>query len=268
MLIGCKPGCSMHNIYQHFRPEEKEFIDKALKWKQQAADMYAPKLTEFLNPRERQIIRSVVGTNEDVHVSFFGGYSSAERKRGLIHPSYFEPEETDFDTVLLEIDYPHKFAAISHPHILGSLMGLGLKREKFGDILNEQERFQIMVAKEVTSYLKTNFDHVGKVPVTLKEKKLSDAVYSIEEWREQAVTVSSMRLDVVIGSLPSMSRQKAQLLVKSGAVKVNWKAVDQPSFECAQGDMLSVRGIGRMKILSIDGRTKKEKWRVTLGILK
>lgn len=258
----------MSDIYQHFRPEEKEFIDKAMKWKQQVTDIYAPKLTGFLNPRERQIIRSVVGSAEDVHVSFFGGHPFAERKRGLFHPSYFEPEETDFDVELLEVGYPQKFAAISHPHILGSLMGLGLTREKFGDILNEQERFQVIVAKEVTSYLHAHFDHVGKVPVTLIEKMLSEAVYSVEEWREQSVTVSSMRLDAVIGSLPSMARQKAQQLIKSGAVKVNWKAVDQSSFECAQGDMISVRGIGRMKILSIEGQTKKEKWRITLGILK
>ncbi|MET1032735.1 RNA-binding protein [Domibacillus tundrae] len=258
----------MNDIYQHFRPEEKEFIDKAMKWKQQVADMYAPKLTGFLNPRERQMIRSVIGSMEDVRVSFFGGHSSAERKRGLFHPSYFEPEETDFGVELLEVDYPQKFSMISHPHILGSLMGLGLNREKFGDILSEQDRFQVIVAKELTSYLHAHFDHVGKVPVKLIEKTLSEAVYSIEEWHEQTVTVSSMRLDVIIGSLSSMSRQKAQQLIKSGAVKVNWKAVDQTSFECAQGDMLSVRGIGRMKILSIDGQTKKEKWRITLGILK
>ncbi|WP_046175121.1 YlmH family RNA-binding protein [Domibacillus indicus] len=258
----------MQEIYQHFRPEEKEFIDKAIKWKQKTADMYAPKLTQFLNPREREIIRSVVGSSEDVQVSFFGGHPSAERKRGLFHPSYFAPEETDFDIELLELEYPQKFASITHPHILGSLMGLGLSREKFGDILNKQERFQIVVTKEVTSYLDSQFNRVGNVPVKLIPKNFSEAVYSAEEWREQAVTVSSLRLDSVIGALPGMSRQKAQQLIKSGVVKVNWKTADQTSFECAQGDMLSVRGVGRMKILSIDGKTKKEKWRMTLGILK
>ncbi|WP_050181518.1 RNA-binding protein [Domibacillus robiginosus] len=258
----------MSDIYQHFRPEEKEFIDKALGWKQQAADTYAPKLTGFLDPRQRQILRSVVGSDEDVLVSFFGGYPTAERKRGLLYPAYLTPDETDFDVSLLEINYPHKFASISHPHILGSLMGLGLKREKFGDILNQQERFQVIAAKELTDYLHSHFDHVGKTPISLEEKPFSDALYSSEEWREQTVTVSSMRLDVIISALPSMSRQKAQQLIKGGAVKVNWRTVEQPSFECENGDMLSLRGTGRVKILSLDGQTKKEKWRMTLGILK
>lgn len=258
----------MADIYQHFRPEEKEFIDKAIKWKEQAADTYAPKLTDFLDPRQRQIIRSSIGTQEDVQVHFFGGHPAAERKRALIHPSYFEPADSDYEVELVEINYPHKFSSISHPHILGSLMGLGLKREKFGDILNENERFQIIIAKDIASYVQANFDQVGKVAVTLSEKPLAEAVFKADEWREQSVTVTSLRLDVVIGALPSMSRQKAQLLVKGGAAKVNWRSVESPSFECAEGDMLSVRGIGRMKILSIDGQTKKEKWRITLGILK
>ncbi|OKL37201.1 RNA-binding protein [Domibacillus mangrovi] len=258
----------MSGIYQHFRPEEKEFIDKAIEWKQQVTEMYAPKLTGFLDPRERQMIRSVVGSDEEVRVSFFGGMESSERKRALIHPDYYEPDVTDYDVVLYEIDYPEKFSTISHPQILGSLMGLGLKREKFGDIMTDGSRFQLFVVKETASYMDTHFEHVGKVPVKLKEKLFQEAIQSIERWYEQSVTVTSIRLDTVIASLPAMSRQKAQQLIKSGAVKVNWKAVDNPSFECAEQDVLSVRGSGRMKILSIDGQTKKEKWRLTLGILK
>ncbi|OLN22850.1 RNA-binding protein [Domibacillus antri] len=258
----------MSEIYQHFRPEEKEFIDKVVEWKRQVMEIYAPKLTGFLDPRERQIIRSAVGSDEDVRVSFFGGTAEAERQRALIHPDYFEPADTDFDVVLHEIDYPEKFASISHPQILGSLMGLGLKREKFGDIITDGSRYQLFVVKETADYMYMHLGHVGKVPVKLMEKPFQEAIQQHEEWREQSVTVSSMRLDAVIGSLPSMSRQKAQQLIKGGAVKVNWKSVENPSFECEEQDVLSIRGSGRMKILSIDGQTKKEKWRMTLGILK
>lgn len=40
------------NIYQHFRPEEREFIDQVLNWKNIVENTYAPKLTDFLDPRE------------------------------------------------------------------------------------------------------------------------------------------------------------------------------------------------------------------------
>ncbi|WP_198936723.1 YlmH family RNA-binding protein [Domibacillus epiphyticus] len=258
----------MNGIYQHFRPEEKEFIDKVAEWKQQVMEMYAPKMTGFLDPRERQIIRAVVGSDEEVCVSFFGGTADSERQRALIHPDYFEPDAEDYGIILYEINYPDKFSTISHSQILGSIMGLGVKREKFGDIITDGSCFQLFVAKETANYMHMHFDHVGKTPVKLVEKPLQEAIHTIEEWREQSVTVSSTRLDAIIGSLPAMSRQKSQQLIKGGAVKVNWKAVENPSFECAEQDVLSVRGIGRLKILSIDGKTKKEKWRMTLGILK
>jgi RNA-binding protein YlmH len=48
-------------------------------------------------------------------------------------------------------------------------------------------------------------------------------------------------------------------------VKVNWTLTENPSFECDVGDMISVRGYGRAKILAIEGKTKKEKWRIIVG---
>ena len=49
------------SIYQHFRPEEKEFIDHALNWIEQVKDSYAPKLTDFLDPRQQQILSLLLG---------------------------------------------------------------------------------------------------------------------------------------------------------------------------------------------------------------
>jgi RNA-binding protein YlmH len=81
-------------------------------------------------------------------------------------------------------------------------------------------------------------------------------------------TASSLRLDVILSSIYNISRQKAQTLIQRGLVKVNWKQVEQTSFVCEEGDVLSARGYGRSRIISIDGQTKKEKWRLTAGILK
>jgi RNA-binding protein YlmH len=48
-------------------------------------------------------------------------------------------------------------------------------------------------------------------------------------------------------------------------VKVNWTLIENPSFECKEGDIISVRGHGRSKIMGIEGKTKKEKWRIIAG---
>ena len=258
----------MSSIYQHFRPEEKEFIDQVLEWKREAAEMYAPKLTDFLDPREQEIVRSVVGMHGDTDVFFFGGSAHTERKRAYICPSYFTPVEKDFDIALYELNYPDKFVSITHPQVLGSLMGLGLRRGKFGDILTDGKRIQFLAAEEVSSYIELNFNQIGRTAIMLNKKSNDEAITQEEQWKEISTTVSSLRLDAVLSAFTKQSRQKAQTAIKGGLVKVNWKQQDNPAFECTEGDVFSVRGAGRAKLLTIEGKTKKEKWRIVLGIVK
>ncbi|MCU9612182.1 RNA-binding protein [Caldibacillus lycopersici] len=256
------------SIYQHFRPEEKEFIDQVLNWQSFVKDNYAPRLSDFLDPREQFIVQSIIGGENDCKVSFFGGNEHAERKRAFLYPEYIEPSQEDFQCTLFEIEYPDKFIHLTHPQILGSLMGLGLRRGKFGDILLDEKRIQFLAASEVTDYIKLHFHTVGKTTIALAEKSLDDLIGSQEEYQEIQATVSSMRLDTILASITKISRQKAVSLIQSGTVKVNWRLVEQPSFVVQQGDLISARGYGRIKILLIGDQTKKEKWRITVGKLK
>ncbi|PLS16609.1 RNA-binding protein [Bacillus sp. M6-12] len=253
------------SIYQHFRPEEKEFIDQAQNLKEQVRNSYAPKLTDFLDPREQQILMSITGNDAEVKIEFFGGGEHTERKRAMLFPDYFIPGEEDYQVVLFEVIYPKKFVAMEHRQILGTLMSLGLKREKFGDVLISGDSVQIVAAKEIENYLLANLNKVGKSAVALKEKPLEKIIQAEEKWEETVTTVSSMRLDVVLSSLLNLSREKTKALIISGKVKVNFKEEENTSEECREGDILSVRGFGRCKILSIDGKTKKDKWRITAG---
>jgi RNA-binding protein YlmH len=253
------------SIYQHFRPEEKDFIDRAIHWKQYVETSFAPKLTDFLDPREQQIVKAVVGKSGEIHCHFFGGTDGAERKRAIICPDYYQADRDDFEIRLFEINYPKKFITIEHRQVLGSLMSLGLKRGKFGDILIEGDNVQFFAAKEIEEYLKLHFDSIGKVSVTISELPLEDAIQIKEKWIEETSTVSSLRLDAVISALYNVSRQKSQDLIKQGLVKVNWALVENKSFECGEGDVISIRGYGRSKILSIGGKTKKDKWRIIAG---
>ncbi|HZG61168.1 MAG TPA: RNA-binding protein [Anoxybacillus sp.] len=253
------------NLYQHFRKEEHHFLDQVLQWRESVKTWYAPKLTDFLDPREQEIVRLVIGNDPEVKLSFYGGAPFVERKRALLYPEYFEPKQEEFELTLFEIKYPHKFVSLEHRQVLGSLMSLGLKRAKFGDILIKEERIQFIVAKDVASYIQLNFDMVGKTKISLEELTLDNIVQLEEQWLEETITVSSLRLDAVLAQTFHVSRQKVQLLIENGLVKVNWKITEEPHFECKEGDTLSARGFGRCKIFSIDGKTKKEKWRVRIG---
>lgn len=253
------------NIYQHFRFEERTFIDRVLQWKSFVEDSYSPKLLDFLDPREQYIAQTVIGSKSNTHVDFSGGFEGSERKRAILYPDYFVPGEEDFQIQLFEIDYPKKFIKMEHPKVLGSLMSLGLRREKFGDILISDERAQFFAAKEVSEYIKQQFTSIGRTAVTVREISLKEAIAIQENWIESILTVSSLRLDNILSSIYSISRQKSQTLIKQGLVKVNWKMVEETSFQCETGDVISVRRFGRSKLISIDGKTKKDKWKIRVG---
>lgn len=254
------------NVYQHFRQSEKEFIDQVLNARAFAEDTYAPKLLDFLNPRQQHIVQSIIGTLGDVQADFFGGSPQNERKRALIYPSYFSPGQSDFQIRLYDVEYPRKFVSLDHRQVLGSILATGLKREKFGDILVSEDRIQLFCAEEIGDYLCAQMTKVGKAAVKLLPAK--ESIQPEEEWKEKEASVSSLRLDAVLSSILNMSRQKVQTLISRGLVQVNWAEAEEASFQCEEGDVMSIRGFGRCKLLVIEGKTKKEKWRIKAGLLK
>ncbi|MCP3742749.1 RNA-binding protein [Rossellomorea sp. BNER] len=257
----------MSSIYQHFRSEEKDFIDQVLEWRNYVETNYAPKLTDFLDPRQQRILISIIGQHQEVKYSLFPNSELVERKRVLIYPDYYIPSCEDYNVALYRLNYPVKFITLDHRQILGSILSLGIKREKFGDIILNQPIVQFMVAEEVSSYVQMHLNQIGKNKVSLDRVSFDQLIQSEEKWKEKVLTVSSLRLDVIIASTYNISRQKAKDYIAGGIVKVNWKNVEQVSFDVEEGDVLSVRGLGRSKLISIEGRTKKEKWRIVAGLL-
>src|SRR5699024_11983627 len=82
------------------------------------------------------------------------------------------------------------------------------------------------------------------------------------------LTVASLRLDAVLKSIYNMSRKDAASVIAAEHVKVNFKVIDDAKFILQEGDMLSVRGKGRSKLVRINGKTKKGKWRITAAVLR
>lgn len=253
------------SIYQHFRPEEREFIDQVINWKEYVEQNYAPKLTDFLDPREQQILGAVIGKHPDVKWEFFGGAPGTERKRAFLFPEYLEVDVDEFQVKLFGIDYAKKFVNIEHRQVLGSLMSLGLKRGKFGDILIDGDTVQFFAADEIADYIRLQLESIGRASINLTELPLEKALAIDDEWNEMNTTVSSLRLDAVMSALFNLSRQKSQLLIQHGHVKVNWTSIENGAFECGEGDVISARGYGRAKIMAIEGKTKKDKYRVIAG---
>jgi RNA-binding protein YlmH len=258
----------MDAIMQHFRKDEQPFIEMALGWIREVENSYAPKLTDFLDPRERFILDSLIG-GTDILVESYGAYPESERMRGLLFPSYYVPELTDFEVTVFRVKYATKFLTLEHKDVLGSLMSLGIDRAKFGDIQLAGDEVQFAVVSDLKDYMTANFISIGKAKVSVEEVETKEELIAAHDtWIESLQIVSSMRLDTVIASLLNFSRQKASVLIRSDRVRVNWATQNDPSAELYESDMLSIRGFGRFKIIAVEGRTKKDKVRLLTGHLE
>lgn len=256
------------NLAQHFRRDEEAFIETATDLINEASEEYRPVLTHFLNPRQVFILTTIVNGNDNVKMQPYGGYPGAELNRVLIYPEYFEPKKTDFEVTLFEIIYPTKFADLHHSQVLGTLANIGVDREVIGDIITDGERWQFFVETGITSYFENQVDQIGKIKVHLTPKENSEAVEPLNEWEEEGATLSSIRLDSIVATAFHLSRHRSKALVEAGKVRVNWAESNKSDYELAIADIVSIRGFGRIKLISLDGQTKKEKTRVTLAVLR
>src|SRR5699024_8916235 len=253
------------DMYQHFRKEEHELIDQLIDKSKQANEQYAPVLTSFLDPRGQYILNVIVGSFQDLEVTFYGG-PFAERQRAIIAPEYFRPEAEDFEISLFEIDYPQKFVTLQHQHILGTIMSLGIERDQLGDILID-DRIQFTLTKQLESYIILELNKIKGATVKLNAIIVKNMIQSKEQWRSFDTTVSGLRLDVVLKEIIRKSRSIGKQLREKKRVKVNHTIIDSVDFQLDQGDLLSVQGYGRAMITDIGGKTKKDKIRISYKTL-
>jgi len=259
----------MDDLKQHFRPSESSFVNQAQGWVNQASKEYRPILTTFLNPRQRYILTTLVNRQDELRIEARGIFENAENQRALVMPDYYQPSDDDFEMTLIEIEYARKFATLQHRTILGAMVHSGLKRESFGDIVvDDEQRWQVAVSDAISTFIQQDLTRMGNQKVKPKPVPNSQAITLVQDWVESDVLVTSLRLDTFIAQAYNLSRTQAKELIERGLVRINWTDVIQPDFTVAPGDLISVRGHGRVKFVQHNGITKKDKHRLTIAVIQ
>ncbi|MGE5702235.1 MAG: RNA-binding protein [Clostridia bacterium] len=253
------------SVYDHYRKEELPFVERALEMLKHVERTQSMRLTDFLDPRQLEIMESLT-SQADVRVDASGGFDGAERVRVLIYPPYFEIEQQDYQMVLTEIRGDQRFLKLSHKDVLGALLHIGLKREKFGDILLDESGCQVVLAREVFDFIRLQVTQIHRLPVELVEVDWDELRVPEKQLVTKQVTLPSLRLDALIGEVHNLSRAKAVVPIRAGKVKVNWKITEDPSHAVKTGDVVSVGGFGRFLILETGGPTKSGRLRMTVGL--
>lgn len=247
-------------IYMHFRPEEHAFVDRCFDWMDQATRRSFHVLTPFLDPREQSILRMMVRRDSDLTVHFDGGWDEAERKRAIITPDYIAVNEEDFGLSYLRIETVTS-QKLNHPDVLGALIGAGMKREKIGDINIHGKCCDIIIASELCDYVHLQVGQIGRQRVTIMDIVRGELVRSDLKVTSRTVSVASLRVDALVSEVFRISRTKASTLIKNNKCKRNWKTIDKPDEFVEPGDLISLRGFGRIRVESLEGISKKgRKW--------
>lgn len=220
------------------------------------------KLTGFLTPFEQNMAETVANSLGDLHVEFDGGFKGAERQRATFCHEDFEGTPA-FEISVIKAEWNGEFARLSHSDVLGSIMSLGVDREFIGDIIATKNFARIIADKKICDYFVANLTKIGNTSVKTLADELENISPKEERVKEIKATVASLRADSIAAAGFGMSRSKAAAEISAEKVKLNWQTVKNSSQSIKEGDVLSMRGRGRLEVSEIRGQTKKGR----IGIL-
>ena len=257
-------------LLKHFQtPDEKLLISKVLDRLFLCQKSRQKTFTFFLDPVSVIKFSGILQKQFEENLLAYGGASVCERKILGFSPPSEKLEFRDFPIDRIVINFPLKFGSgLSHRDYLGGLTGLGINREKIGDINIDVKEAVVYSHRDVSGFICANLERVGRVAVTAKIESASGDFW--ENWpelkpdagRETLLNVSSLRLDTIVGSAFSVSRGASVQLINSGKVSVNWAPVLKSDKTAAEGDIISVRGHGRIRVEKITYNAKKQRFTV------
>ena len=134
-----------------------------------------------------------------------------------------------------------------------------------GDIIVQNNLCDIIVSKNIAEYILNNLKFIGHEKIEVKEISLDEILIPKDSSKEVKTTVSSLRIDNIISAGYGISREKSLALVKGEMVKLNHVVVKSAVKTVQEGDLISVRGKGRIEIREIGGTSKSGRIKLVLA---
>lgn len=241
--------------------EERMLLARVMDKLELAQNRSVPAYTPFLSPGEGTTVSELLNACGHPRHLFWGGYEGAERTICVFLPDW--QEEGDFTTdsegplAAIEAVFPSN-VTLGHRDILGALMGLGLTREKLGDILFPGDgRCQVALLREVMPILLSQWENAGRWKLSLKEIPLSALESRPVQVKIVRDTVATPRLDAVLAAGFSLSRSKASDYISAGKVAINYRECLKADKQVEEGDVLTCRGLGKCAVREVLGQSKK-----------
>lgn len=147
---------------------------------------------------------------------------------------------------------------------MGAILNAGVTRNKVGDIIVLDTRgAEVIVNNDVADFLQMNVSTVRNVSVKMEKISLQDIEIPPKQLKKMQTVESSMRMDAIVSAGFNISRSKLADMSRSGLVYVNYKEVKTPAKNLSTGDVVSVRGVGKLEIGEFS-TTSKGRYRVEM----
>ncbi|MDJ0600867.1 MAG: photosystem II S4 domain protein [Crocosphaera sp.] len=244
--------------------ENREEISRIIDQAEIAIKTWEVVVSDFFSPPVIAEVQTAFSQLTEVEIAVWGGYPQAERQRIAIARPEIPLEQSQIPLAALDIAGNFLFDPASHRDFLGAILATGIVREKIGDILVLGERGgQVIVVPELVDFLETSLTQVRSVPVKTQQIDLSELKIRPPKTKEMTTVEASMRLDAIASAGFGMSRSKMVDAINQGNVRVNWKEITQASYTVNSGDLITVRGKGRLEVGEV-AVTKKQRYRIQL----
>ena len=216
--------------------------------------------TKFLNERQRSMVEMLLaGCGHPKH-AFIPEYESAMRTVLVFLPDYMEADQLyheDISPISVIRAMYSSAKEPSHRDFLGSLMGCGIKRETVGDILVGKNSCDIVIMKEILPFLLTNLESAGRVKLSVSVIQYDKMIIPESDYKLIKDTVASLRLDSIVSSGFSISREKAASAINAGLVSLRHQECTKADKAVTEGDVVSVRGVGKIELLEAGNKSRK-----------
>lgn len=239
-----------------------KLMDKAIKASHTGKFVFS----DFLDPYQKRLIDKVFCSIDLIDYKYNGGYQGAEREIMVFCPKNMSLDDHTYIKMplkVIEISL-RNMNSLTHRDFLGALMGLGIKREKVGDILLEEDVASIIAINDIADFIRFNLFKIGSIKVDAEIKDIEEIRSPQQKLKEIKGTVASMRLDCIASAGFGISRSKIAEYIKAEKVSINWEKTVSLTKEVKEGDTISIRGKGRVILDSIGGATKKGRISVLL----
>ena len=230
-------------------------------------------ISDFLSPREAHYALAYLGRKGASYLAY-GGYEDAERRKIYVLPDYMESvrdakmlEEYGFasDVACVSVR-TDGYRSLTHRDYLGSLLGLGIERAVLGDILvvgeDGAEAF-VFCSQAMGTFFCSERTKVAREKARVQIVSADDAKIPEKRFAPISDTVASARIDCVVAALCSLSREKARAAVESGLVEIDFECEERPDRSVSAPCLVSVRGFGRYRVLAVNDKTKKGRYRLS-----